>query len=1365
MGKEIPNYFVWNIGVMMFYFSWKPKLFCDSMPSNIILTANDNFNRFQGGNTSISISLKGAINSLNYAHFEDEDKIKFKDLVDSTDKDKITNAYLKVLVSKNNNITIEEKLLELIKKAFNTPLNQQFNLKTYSDYKTIVNNFFSLDNITNRENTNAITEKDTLHLGQKLSKLYFEKISNRGRFESYINTEDKRVTIKNRVKSSSNSNEYELCELVFGNFNDIDRDCSISLHGVGGTGKTFQLLSLYEMIIKYPEKNILNVDLRNVIPMYLELNVIPIYLELNDVSTNTDNCILVVLSRSLSIDLDVLINILNEQGSNVILMLDGYNEVTDGDLREEIAKMICDIRHLYKTRIIITSRIDHSNMFNRINRGESAIFTEAKIQPLSADQINAYFKAIGLHNTYYKRLGKSVKRLIQKAQGLAMYGDLKKKKTLNRIKNLGTLLSKYTNDILLEDVEDNTFETYLEEIAYHMVFNGWFEIKPSDLKSLIDEKHGNNASDSILNNSSIKKLFVKDDSTGNFKFTHQNFRDMYCAIHLNELMSDFEKNINSFTSNNITTNDEILVLCGDLIKNDRAIQASINKLKDSDPSLDYSFVLSVLIRIFAFRNGNDIHKLNLGNLNLSKVSLSGYTLYHKNHKKDDRTGELRTKTFPINLEGATVSENTFEKNGLKRGSSTICKFTKDKTEYVVAFCSTSLIIYNTKTAEWTSIRYNFKDPTISFGWINCACHIENEKIIILGTETGYITYFSYKDQPYVNTDPNLFLKYPEDCKHVGLKYGCSIQSIVCLNNLKTSEYSLMASNSSGAIFILESDSVKTIRNPDENEISLIRDTFMLSYNENDLSICKIASNDIYLFYSWGNKIYRKTLSEPFDNFIEWKSLVYSNQRCIFDIYCTDIYLFVNTGKNILIFSIDTGEILDDYSYSKTNNKENLTVQDQIRRFTKLSKFENYSNKVLIGISAEDEDRNTLPNYIILTVEDGEDENGDTKYFTSHYPLFGINQTMTTFSAISFYHDKHYYIATTSNDRSTQILCVDIEDFKAIRHSGTYDGVRHIELISPNEILLSQYDGSVSHWKFSNKVSEWHCMDVYPIHLDWVWKTRYYVDNDNNEYFFSCSYDGTVKRTNIKTYVTDILIEDDDKIVDLVLIKSSGTLSYIVAATTHKIILFDYINKQIVKNKEFTDIDEDHKTYSKYTIESMSPALDDTSLVLIAVNFKANHQNGKIDTARIYSVSKNLDFRLLNKIWKNELYKYSKIEGLVLQNNALTISGIRIIENDLCDQIDIYRENNIETPDLKKILSSSEIIGRRKVCTILSNEQFFIGCLDGSVFVLKSPYENPNLLPAFITHANLISVFPVKMKNVRWINDSQIDSFKGYFQII
>ena len=1278
----------------------------------------------------------------------------------------------------NNSFNIVEH--SLIGELSNKDLTQigLINQHTKEIVLNSVNDIIKHDN----ENTQKIIDKiqsptssssnnellfDTLKQGRELSAAYLEDLGTHGRFKGYNETNGKRITIENKIKTNNYSNKsYKLYELVF----EIVPQKSISLHGKGGTGKTFQLLSLYNLIINLPnESNNLINKIKNCIPFYIELN------NLNGYETLDTNCILAELENNLnrlkkkrkcpfSVTNDQLIQILQDQGNNVILMLDGYNEVTDESRRKSIAKDIAEILNNYKTKIILTSRLDHSHEFGNVDRGTflNNTFEKAEVQPCSDKQVDEYFSKLGIIKTYCE-LTEAERRLVETAQGLSMYGELLINDPNSNFNNLGTLLQTYVEKIFFKnwtDVKKQPFWKYLEEIAYKMVLDGQFNISEIELTAFLSSnefknKYGIVTVDDIMKNEDIKNIFA-DDSNDDYEFTHQNFRDMYCALYLNQKLTDaiYEKQF--IKSNLVTNNDEILELCGNLLKKQHIIQPLINNLKNIQRNIDeskispidYSFTLLILIRIFAFQNKNNIHKLNLENLDLSKVPLSRYTLYSPNDHGYDC----------ITLQGATVSEDTFESNGLKRGSSTICKYTKDNNNYIVAFCSDNLVIYDTTTAKWKSIRYQFQDTEIKFGWINCACNIEEEQKIILGTDNGFVTFFSYKDEPYINTDPQQYLEYDAIYKSQKREKLCCIESIVQFKD-ENHKTIILASNSAGEIFVL--DDKKIIKSSNYPEIYSVQKQFYDDYELEKFSVCKLTVNNQYMFYSWENKIFQCKLSKNI-HFTRWTTL---KQPCIFDIYCTNEYLFVNTGKEILVFSIANKENIASYSYSPQN--DNITRHDQLNRFTKLSKFENLSDTVIIGTSAEDQDRNTIPSYIVLSVYNSRT---DESYQIHPQGINGIGQTMTTFSAVTFAKNNpnndttHTFIATTSNDRTIQILSANIEDLSATKHYGTYDGIHHIEIISQTELLLSQYDGSVSHWEYNKNNQEWLCKDVYPIHKDWVWKARYY----NDKYFFSCSYDGTVKRTNMITYETDTLIEDNDKIIDLALVSKEEKL-YIYAVTEEKIIVYclNDAKKDYIQFKDSDNLYTQYTGTAKYAIKSISHVIgEDSNKLLLAVNFYSNGQKDLSNLSKIYEldISNGNKIKDILAINGQSLNNYIKIDDLTTHNDSLIITGQRQIEKEKSEQIDVY-ESKFETYNFSKIKSLSDFEERRIIYITFKEGNIFIGCLDGSVFILEK--ENitaqRTISPTFLTHADLIAISSIDMKGVKWNNDQHKDRFKGYFK--
>lgn len=347
----------------------------------------------------------------------------------------------------------------------------------------------------------------------------------------------------------------------------------------------------------------------------------------------------------------------------------------------------------------------------------------------------------------------------------------------------------------------------------------------------------------------------------------------------------------------------------------------------------------------------------------------------------------------------------------------------------------------------------------------------------------------------------------------------------------------------------------------------------------------------------------------------------------------------------------------------------------------------------------------------------------------------------------------------------QVLSADIEDLSATKLYGTYDGIHHIEAITSTELLLSQYDGSVSHW-LKNE-NEWHCMDVYPIHTDWVWKARYYTEG-NDKYFFSCSYDGTVKRTNMITYETDTLIKDNDKIIDLALVSKEEKL-YIYAVTEEKLIVYclDDTKKDYIQFKDSDNLYTKYTGTAKYAIKSISHGIGEYSeKLLLAVNFYANGQEGLSNLSKIYELDIS-DSNKINDIFtinEQTLNNYIKIDDLTTHNDSLIITGQRKINDKKSEQIDVYK-SEFETYNFSQIKSLSDFEERRIIYITFKEGNIFIGCLDGSVFILEK--ENitaqRTIPPTFLTHADLIAISSIDMEWVKWNNDQHKDRFKGYFK--
>lgn len=120
--------------------------------------------------------------------------------------------------------------------------------------------------------------------------------------------------------------------------------------------------------------------------------ILPFYLELNDIKRNCEDAVLYSISKNHDLDITMIKNILKSFANQCIIFADSLNEITDRNIRGCVIDKICNIREKYNTRVVLSSRDDHSWQFNSRNSGANQKFTTAKVCDLKPPQINNYFK-------------------------------------------------------------------------------------------------------------------------------------------------------------------------------------------------------------------------------------------------------------------------------------------------------------------------------------------------------------------------------------------------------------------------------------------------------------------------------------------------------------------------------------------------------------------------------------------------------------------------------------------------------------------------------------------------------------------------------------------------------------------------------------------------------------------------------------------------------------------------------------------------------------------------------------------------------------------------------------------------------------
>lgn len=975
--------------------------------------------------------------------------------------------------------------------------------------------------------------------------------------------------------------------------------------------------------------------------------------------------------------------------------------------------------------------------------------------------------------------------------------------------SLGELLQSYCDWILeidrTYDSEDLSFEKYIMKIAYKMVLNGIFQIDKMDVIEALG-KNGGEKLESLRKNEKAIKIF-SSHGTDSYEFSHQNFRDYYAAFHLSKVIKKIrEKNINDIMSkhlanNYITTNDEILSLCSDfLAEND--IQKAIENIRIIKVQ-DYSFALSVLIKLYSFIHSNDISSMDLSELDLTNVSLSNYKLYSTINQN-----RLRS----INLHNSIISEDTFLLNALQDASSTICSYECNKKPYITAFSASNALTYSIKDNTWENCR-NMPNNN----WVNCCCVVKDcvfmhhkTSVILLGYGDGSISVFN---KNFGSMD--LYKPANNECS--------GIESILCIE--KNDSYLIVFCDSFGKVFLINCSrdlssnnyTIWLINKFDDCMVEEVRNlcaskTMHLKNSKKILPTSRLTMSTEYIYLCFGSAIYVCSANISPDTKFQ---ILYSFDKDTFvkDIMYSPNGLFVNK--------------LDEVVYLKISNEsvsEPFVIENQslLQYFTKFSWAPD--NNVITGVCIVDNDFSETSNFYKISYNDISNQ-----CIGSGIPR-GM-QTLTTYTGAYFKAPKsnQMKLATVSDDRSVQILSPDDENIETIRHSGSYDGVHYIDALTPNEFFAAQYDGSVSHWKIKEN-SNWQCLDSVHIHTDWVWKVKHYEKN-GQIYFISCSYDGTIKRTCLSSSVTEILISDDNHnaFIDFCF---DVNKNFLVGITDKNIYYWE--ERTNTAEKVLIEI-ENWKDYHIRSVDMMDG--DNSPLIAISYATKENAfgagvyrlSNRKIicdfsteddctfiRCLKIYSFEKHkllviggnrsnegyLGFYLYyNGKWN---FKYSLYECLVesdtrspyppVNDFAIYLNSVKedntMLSFKLLAVYKSFRENNryfsikltdgdCEMSEAQGFHSSSNYHYSQPMSICIAENRAFVGMLNGEIYILDNdnPHSsgfgvNYNSRPPLCsdycikTHSNLTACIHVKLDKSKFISDADKQKFRetfaGYF---
>lgn len=1009
---------------------------------------------------------------------------------------------------------------------------------------------------------------------RKLAEKYFKAIKKVGRFGQYFPTKQDGKFISDITVTLKTSNQEALrFEHVLFPPEELPEDCkfSVSLSGKGGIGKSFLFLHLIETIFDNE-----NERYSNVIPLYIELQKVN-----NDYGCDIRQALINELKR---VDHDLTEERFSEYmkaaGSKVIVFADGMNEVVGIEKRGNIANSITDTASDYNCRFCISSRENHAGMFNNLAR-INGYFRASEVNKLTPKQIKDYLHK-HTSDVQYSDLHSGTRKLLETPQGLEMFVSLvgSDRSNANRFTSLGELILAYSDSILGissyrgDPNYDFSFEETLEEIAYNWVKDSVFECKlTQDQREKIRFLRNNQ-------NLNLEAIFPCTygsyyDIEATFTFSHQNFRDCYCArfiarkikcLNSENISRTFSDFFNPSTST-VTNNDDILELVSAFTSSGpneydkKAIDTLRQASKDEKaPLQNYDYPLNVLIKIFALRKDNCIAELDFTDLDLREVSLNGYYLFNK--KTGDSTIFYNTK----------LNVNTFLKNGLDTAARTITKFRYKGKEYIAAFASTSALIIDIAESQARIVR-----GLSNHGKVNCCCVTSKNGLPLIYLGQGSSADPSTKNEPdkingvLSEFYPHiLFMHENEDEAFVPQKYVKqnllgdigSVESI-CTGKLGSEEYIFYATGN-GKLGMIKNYQVGNHL----NSFILLDDNDNMLWSQKRCCLTYSVKNNM-LFVGWKKGLYFIDCSKPIT--VSAAEKKYINMRnsppapdilpvCyvgeddtevidydIEDIFACDNFLFVNLVYKIAVFKIlDTSGHIVFCDFIYPAGKDNDSI-----KFTRFSECHvtNGFASVLVGVNADryrpsknTSDRQIKRFYQIFYSEDEEQPDRFTKGLGNDYDGFA------TWTGVFYTLSDKTFLASVSSRRTVEIDCISDEEIPKRTYAGAYNGVHYIDINGGDQkkkrIICGNYDGNVVCLKSSVRYNGsqahevWKVENVFHLHENWVWKCVFLSETQ----ILSCGYDGKLWLTDIQSEKRICLLnEEGEQFLDFCIDRCTDTI--------------------------------------------------------------------------------------------------------------------------------------------------------------------------------------------------------------------------------
>lgn len=879
--------------------------------------------------------------------------------------------------------------------------------------------------------------------------------------------------------------------------------------GRGGCGKTY---TLFHLAGKFLEGN---------------YNAIPIYVSLNGFNSNnaTNNsiifdycCDILKDNSKFSMDKikDRLIEWLREEHDDyILLLLDGFNELTSTDLQIRIANEVKLLQAKYNNlRFVITSRYDMKDTFACGSGNISHSFLSYSVDELSLDVVKRYisefFKDDEEHAT--KAIQKAmvsgkndtVKSFLRNPMALVMYCYMSCKNAQKEIfphhdySTLGELIDNFVwliksciiDDALLRNTYDKA-ELFLQYVGFCMNGDGVFKISASTLGKYAN-KFGMDFEIAKWEKVDLVKDTMKytmhGTSVTHIEFVHQNYRDYFAAGYLKSVLLSGDCDAIDCCFGEKIIPEEVCVLLGDILEeykyknllsnnDDSVIQSVLTEMCD-----DLSrATVAQLIRIAAIARENDLSLFDFSGLDLTAASLNGIKLYKdkKVFAKFDRT--LLTKAT-LNAQGhpGSVSSMLLIENN----------------RFLVTFSKLGIFCFDME------LRNHYRVADYDACAIRASISINGSNFILTGDSRGSVVLWEFSI-----TDNWEFKLHKISCKDLYDKGKSENNFLYEIQDLVLFNGRIYVSVAKGDIwsFIIDCKEVSDLR-------------LNVSFNNSENIVnpnCRLSISSLALYCSSGSTV--------------TKLLTDSNNRV--GISCQKTF----NGTEIIDIAIVELEERDDVLIN-LKRKGNGTTVSELVRYT----FDDDTSDIIerrihsikrVGFRGWNSFSEPYCETIYLTanIEDAADtaagllkiffpESFEEDKIYNCIDVFGNRHSMSVNCAIAFNYKQREFIATGSTERSVEILSAEGANMALLYHLMGHDnGIHYIDIVDESKMYAAHYSGEISEWLCKN--GHWHCSHVYAAHDNhWVWECRHIAFNNEGDksYVFSCSYDNTIAVINANT---------------------------------------------------------------------------------------------------------------------------------------------------------------------------------------------------------------------------------------------------------